>query len=186
MEKRIALGSGKLYVAEPTEALDLSDLDAFIAKWCTAENEFAAVKNGGTITYSPTSYTATCDLGRFTKTVTQDETVTLAAGLCTVGGDVLQVLVDTGRVEEKTGGQVVKIGGVENAKNASYLVIFEHIDAADGNIYAIVMGKNTAELSLSFAPGSETILNPTFTAEGLDDAGTKLIVYFKKPKGAAE
>lgn len=189
MEERIALGSGKIYLDERPATLetDLDDLDALITKYCVEDKEFGAVKNGATLTYSPTNYTASDDLGRFTKTIVQDETVTLGCGLITVGANMLKALVDTARVEEtKSKKQVIKIGGTANAKNATYLVIFEHLDAKDGNIYVIIAGKNTAELQFAFQPGTETILNPTFTAEGLDDDGTKLIIIMDKPKGAVE
>lgn len=182
MATRIALGSGKIYVVEEPAEIDLSDVDTLITTYVKAANEFAAVKNGATITYTPTTYTAKCDLGRFEKTITQDEVVTLGCGLITVNGDVFNVLVDTGRVSSSTAGkQVIKIGGTANSKNKSYLIIFEHLDAKDGNIYAIIAGKNTAELQLQFQPGAETVLNPTFTAHGMDDDGTKLLIVMDKP-----
>ena len=189
MEERIALGSGKIYLIERPESLDtdLENLDTMITKYCVAANEFGAVKNGATLTYTPTNYTASDDLGRFTKTIVQEEVVTLGCGLITVGANMLKVLVDTARVEDSTAGKkVIKIGGTVNAKNAAYLVIFEHLDAKDGNIYVIIAGKNTAELQFSFQPGAETILNPTFTAEGLNEDGTKLIIVMDKPGGATE
>lgn len=189
MEERIALGSGKIYLAERPDSLDtdLADLDAMIAKYCVPQYEFGAVKNGATLSYSPTNYTASDDLGRYTKTIVQEEAVTLGCGLITVGADMLNALVDTARVEETTSKKkVIKIGGTANAKNATYLVVFEHLDSRDGNIYVIIAGKNTAELQFAFQPGTETILNPTFTAEGLDDDGTKLIIVMDKPKGATE
>lgn len=189
MEERIALGSGKIYLIERPESLDtdLENLDTMITKYCVAANEFGAVKNGATLTYTPTNYTASDDLGRFTKTIVQEEVVTLGCGLITIGANMLKVQVDTARTEETTANRkVIKIGGTANAKNASYLVIFEHLDAKDGNIYVIIVGQNTAELQFSFQPGAETILNPTFTAEGLDEDGTKLIIVMDKPGGATE
>lgn len=182
MATRIALGSGKIYLVEEPSNLDTSDEDAIISTYAVAANEFAAVKNGATLTYTPTTYTAKCDLGRFEKTVTQDESVTLGCGLITINGHVFNVLVDTGRVKTTaSGNQVIKIGGTGNAKGKSYLIIFEHLDAKDGNIYVIIVGNNTAELQMAFQPGAETILNPTFTAQGMDEDGTKLIIVMQKP-----
>ncbi len=79
MEERIALGSGKIYLIEQPSTLetDLENLDTMITKYCVAANEFGAVKNGATLTYTPTNYTASDDLGRFTKTILQEEDVTL-------------------------------------------------------------------------------------------------------------
>ncbi|WP_230228815.1 hypothetical protein, partial [Allobaculum mucilyticum] len=124
MEERIALGSGKIYLIEQPSTLetDLENLDTMITKYCVAANEFGAVKNGATLTYTPTNYTASDDLGRFTKTIVQEEVVTLGCGLITIGANMLKVLVDTARTEETTANRkVIKIGGTANAKNASYL-----------------------------------------------------------------
>ena len=180
MAKRIALGSGKVYLAEkPTS---LSDIDTIIETYCKDDYEFAAVKNGATLTYTPTTYEAKDDLGRFSKTILTSESTTLACGFVTVDKDVLAKLVETGRVDTTTKGrQVVKIGGSGNANGKSYLIIFRNIDKADGDIYIIITGKNTAELSLAFSPESETILNPTFTAKPeLDTDGTQVIIVFDK------
>lgn len=186
MATRIALGSGKIYVTDVPESLDLTDVDALIASYAKAVNEFGAVKNGATLSYTPTVYTAEDDLGRFSKTVVQSDVATLAAGVMTINGNTFAVLVDTGKVSTTTGGNtVIKIGGAANAKNKSYLVIFEHLDAKDGNIYVILVGKNTAELSLAFAQGAETILNPTFTAEAMDGTGVKVIILMQKPTAKA-
>ena len=182
MATRIALGSGKIYMAEPPETLETTNPESLITTYAVPENEFAAVKNGATVEYTPETYTAEDDMGRFSKTVNQNETATLSSGVMTISGDVFDKLVDTGRVSTTSGGtQVIKIGGLENSKNKSYLIIFEHLDKKDGNIYVILVGKNTASLSLQFQPGSETILNPTFTAEGMDDDGTKLLIIMQKP-----
>lgn len=180
MAKRIALGSGKVYLVEKPN--DLSDIDTIIETYCKDDYEFAAVKNGATLTYTPTTYEAKDDLGRFSKTILTSESTTLACGFVTVDKNVLAKLVETGRVDTTTKGrQAVKIGGSGNANGKSYLIIFRNIDKADGDIYIIITGKNTAELSLAFSPESETILNPTFTAKPeLDTDGTQVIIVFDK------
>ncbi|EJX01709.1 hypothetical protein EVA_10182 [gut metagenome] len=86
--------------------------------------------------------------------------------------------------KEVDGTEIIKIGGASNAKGKSYLCIFEHLDAKDGNIYVMIMGKNNNELAFSFKPDGETILNPVFTAEGMDNDGTKLVIMMNPPKGA--
>lgn len=183
--ERIALGSGKIYLVAQSDEMDTSNVEQLIKQYATAENEFAAVKSGASVTYQPTNYTASDDLGRFTKTITQNEVVTLGCGLITVNGNVLNSLIDTARVSKGTDQQteIIKIGGAANAKGKSYLVIFEHLDAKDGNIYVAIVGKNSGELSFSFKPDSETILNPVFTAEGMDDEGTQLVIIMQKPAG---
>ncbi|WP_305177780.1 hypothetical protein [Faecalibaculum rodentium] len=180
MAKRIALGSGKVYLVEKPS--DMTNIDTIIETYCNDDYEFAAVKNGATLTYTPTTYEAKDDLGRFSKTILTSESTTLACGFVTVDKDVLAKLVETGRVDTTTKGrQVVKIGGSGNANGKSYLIIFRNIDKADGDIYIIITGKNTAELSLAFSPESETILNPTFTAKPeLDTDGTQVIIVFDK------
>lgn len=183
MAKRIALGSGKIYLTTKTDEMDFADIEALIKQYAIPTNEFAAVKNGASVTYTPTAYSAEDDLGRFTKTITQDEVVTLGCGLITINGNVLDVLVDTAKVEKKGQAEIIKIGGAANAKNKSYLLIFEHLDAKDGNIYVVIVGKNSGELSFSFQKANETILNPVFTAEGMDDKGTKLTIVMEAPAG---
>lgn len=185
MAKRIALGSGKIYLTTKTAEMDFADIEAVIEQYALPANEFAAVKNGASVTYTPTMYSASDDLSRFTKTITQDEVVTLGCGLITINSDVLNALVDTARVEKKEKAEIIRIGGAGNAKGDSYLLIFEHLDAKDGNIYVVIVGKNSGELSFSFQKSNETILNPVFTAEGMDDDGTKMAIVMQKPEAAA-
>ncbi len=181
--KRIVLGSGKFYLAEMPETVP-ADADAIISTFVKPENEFAGVKNGATLTYTPSTYTAEDDLGRFKKTIYTQEVAALALGLMTINSGVISKLVSTGRVSSTASGrQVIKIGGMNNDNGKSYIAIFEHIDKKDGNIYVILCGKNTAELSFAFGKESETVLNPTFTAEpGLDDDGTLIYIVMEEPK----
>lgn len=185
MAKRIALGSGKIYLTTKTDEMNFADIEAVIKQYALPANEFAAVKNGASVTYTPTMYSASDDLSRFTKTITQDEVVTLGCGLITINSDVLNALVDTARVEKKEKAEIILIGGAGNAKGDSYLLIFEHLDAKYGNIYVVIVGKNSGELSFSFQKSNETILNPVFTAEGMDDDGTKMAIVMQKPEAAA-
>lgn len=187
MPKRIVLGSGKVFVIELPDTFSTADPEALITTYAIDANEFGAIKNGATLTYTPTTYTVQDDLGRFVKTIITSEAVTLGCGLITIGGNTFNVLVDTARVSTSstTGAQIIKIGGTGNSKNKTYLIIFQHIDPKDGDIYVIITGKNTAELQFTLQPGSETILNPTFTAEAADDDGTKVIIVMEKPKTVA-
>ena len=68
----------------------------------------------------------------------------------------------------------------------SYVVLFYHKDKTDGDIAAMIVGKNTAGLIFSFKKANETILEPKFKAEPLDDEGTLAIVeFYDVPEAAA-
>ena len=70
--KRIVLGSGKLYVAEFTDATQI-DTPQKIQGLCADANLIGYIKGGASLAYTPTFYTATDDLGYVTKTIITDE-----------------------------------------------------------------------------------------------------------------
>lgn len=181
--KRIVLGSGENYLKEVTGTVDASDVDQLITDLFTADNRWGDTKNGATLTYTPTSYTVTDDLGRIMETTLTKEEVKLAFGVVAINSKILLPLMETARVETSTvdGRVIVKIGGIVNATGKSYLVGFKHLDAKRGNIYVIIVGKNDGELQFSFNPESETVLNPSFTAGALDADGTKIIIVMDQP-----
>lgn len=181
--KRIVLGSGENYLKEVTGTVDASDVDQLITDLFTADNRWGDTKNGATLTYTPTSYTVTDDLGRIMETTLTKEEVKLTFGVVAINSKILLPLMETARVETSTvdGRVIVKIGGIVNATGKSYLVGFKHLDAKRGNIYVIIVGKNDGELQFSFNPESETVLNPSFTAGALDEDGTKIIIVMDQP-----
>lgn len=186
--KRIVLGSGENYLKEVTGTVDARDVDQLITDLFTADNRWGDTKNGATLTYTPTSYTVTDDLGRIMETTLTKEEVKLTFGVVAINSKILLPLMETARVETSTvdGRVIVKIGGIVNATGKSYLVGFKHLDAKRGNIYVIIVGKNDGELQFSFNPESETVLNPSFTAGALDADGTKIIIVMDQPGTATD
>lgn len=181
--KRVVLGSGENYLKEVTGTVDTSDIDALITDLFKAENRWGDTKNGATLTYTPTKYTVTDDLGKITETSLTKEEIKLAFGLVTVNSEILLPLMETARkvTSSNTNRVVIKVGGITNASGATYLIGFKHLDPKRGNIYVILVGTNDGELQFSFNPESETILNPSFTASAMDSEGTKVIIIIDKP-----
>lgn len=172
-KERIALGSGKLYVAEHTDGTEPS-----VETLKKDANEMAKISGGATLEYTPTTYTAKSDLGDFSKTVLTEEEGKLNCGICTVNGDIIGKIVSTATVTEAEGKTVVKIGGIDNDNGKSYDVLFYHTDKTDGDIAVMIVGKNTKGLSMAFTKDKETITNLEFLAEPMDDSGHLAVVEF--------
>lgn len=170
--KRIILGSGHLYVMEFTGTIPETDTI------CVEDNRFSFIKNGATLTYTPEYYEAKDDLGYVTKTVLTSEEVVLKTGLMTLNANTLNKLSATGRVTEDSSKKrrTIKIGGLANDQKKRWLVCFHHPDPIDGDIWVIIVGKNTAGFEMAFAKDSETVVNAEFKAEAQDDEGT-LVQY---------
>lgn len=173
--ERIVLGSGKLYFQKYSGTVPETDA------LCTEPNLLGLIKGGATLTYTPEFYEAKDDLGLVTKNILTSEEVTLTSGIMTFNGDVLKTLCDTGRVTEDSSKHLrtVKIGGVDNATNDSYVLCFHHSDAQDGDIWVIIVGKNQSGFSIAFATDSETVIDAEFKALPQDNEGT-LIKYIEE------
>lgn len=171
---RITLGSGNLYIKlfEGT----VPELDTIT----TTENMLGYISGGATLEYKPEFYEAKDDLGRVSKTIITSEEATLKSGIMTFNGNVLNKLCDTARVSEDTEKHTRKvlIGGINNAKQERYVIVFEHIDKIDGNIWVVIVGQNQSGFSLAFAKDKETVIDAEFKALPQDDDGT-LIQYIE-------
>lgn len=170
LNKRIVLGSGRLYATEfkggdiPADAtLEVDD------------NILGLISGGATLSYSPEYYTAQDDLGIATKKMITSEEVTLESGIMTWNGKTLQKLVNTGRVTEAGGKRTVKIGGAGNFDGKKYLLRFVHHDAEDGDVRVTIVGSNESGFEMAFKKDEETVIDATFTAFPMDDEGTLLI-----------
>ena len=177
--KRIVLGSGTLHVVPFTAQSQIADAAA-VKALCTNNNILGYISGGASLAYTPTFYTATDDLGYVTKTIITEEEVTLTSGVMTFNGQTLATLSATGRVTEDatTHTRTVKIGGISNATNAQYVIIFHHEDDTDGDIYVCIVGNNQAGFTLAFAKDQETVIDAEFRALSLDDDGT-LVMYIE-------
>lgn len=178
--KRIVLGSGTLHVVEFTGTSQIANATAVIAL-CTNNNILGYIKGGASLAYTPTFYKATDDLGYVTKTIITEEEVTLTSGVMTFNGGTLAKLSATGRVTEDPTGKTrtLRIGGIGNANNTNYAIIFHHTDAVDGDIYVCIVGKNEAGFTLAFAKDQETVIDAEFKALAQDDDGT-LVMYIEE------
>lgn len=168
---RIPLGSGNVYVVEwdGTTIPEDSTLEV-------ETNMVGRTKNGATVTYTPEYYTAKSDDGKAKKTVVVGEEATFEYGNITWNAITLKTLSSTARVTEEGSKRTAKIGGVDNFNGKKYLLRFVNKDPVDGDIRITVVGMNTNGWNIAFAPGTETVLQPTFNCEPLDSDGT-LIIY---------
>lgn len=169
MEKRIVLGSGKLYCLEfageiPThETIEVDD------------NILGLISGGASVSYENETYTAQDDLGIVVKKMLTSETCTLNSGILTWNGNTLEKLCQTARVSESEGVRTVKIGGVGNYDDTQYLLRFVHTDAQDGTIRITIVGSCEDGFEFSFKKDEETVLDTKFVSRPMDDDGTLLI-----------
>ncbi len=169
-KETITLGSGKVYIQEfngtiPTD----KDLE-------TDANKYGYIKGGATIEYTPESYTAEDDFGQVKKTIITKEDAKFKTGLMTWNTETLKKLISTGRITTTAGKRTLKIGGMNNYNNQSYILRFVHEDKVDGNVRVTIVGRNTAGIALAFTKDAETTIDTEFTAEPLDNEGTLIII----------
>lgn len=177
--KRIVLGSGKLHVVEFTNASQISTAAAIMAL-CTDSTILGYISGGASLAYTPTFYEAKDDLGYVSKTIITEEEATLTSGVMTFNATTLNKLSATGRVTEDLTNhtRTLKIGGIGNANNTKYAIIFHHEDDQDGDIYVCIVGRNEAGFTLGFTKDQETVIDAEFKAGAQDDDGT-LITYIE-------
>lgn len=189
-KERIRLGSGKLYIVERDDnALSTALVSpAATLSYCesiaTDENLLGLISGGAAIEYTKNAQTIKDDLEIVSKTVLNTEDVTLKSGVITWNGNTLTKICETARVTDDPilGLRQVLIGGIENADGKTYALVFVHEDKVDGNIYAVITGKNTAGFKLEFKKDAATVVDATFTAEALDNTGTKLAILEQIPQ----
>lgn len=170
----ITLGSGKLYFQEYTDKVpSFEEVKAL----CVETNRLAYIKGGAALTYTEETYEEKDDLGLVSKIITTKETVTLKAGMLTWTGDTIKVLVDRSTSTEAAGVRTTKIGGAGNAKGKYYVLVFHYSDKQDGDMWVVIVGRNTAGLSLTFAADSGSVIEPEFTAIPHDEEGTLVTIY---------
>lgn len=171
----ITLGSGKLYYQEYTDSMP--NFEAIKTLCADKTKRLALIKSGATLTYTEETYEEKDDLGLASKIITTTEDVKLKCGFITWTGNTLNVLIDNSTVSEADGVRTTKIGGAGNAKGKYYVLAFHHEDQTDGDIWVVIVGRNTAGLSLTFAKDAGSLIEPEFTAKPHDDDGTLVVVY---------
>ena len=179
-KKRIVLGSGHLYRMDFTGTLPT------LEEICTEENRFSHIKNGGTLEYTKEIHKETDDLGLVSKTVLVAEDAKLKAGLMTFCGETLKYLIETARTTITDDGKryLTKIGGISQADESSYVWCFHHVDKKDGDIWVLIIGKNSTGCTIGFKKDSASIIDAEIASEPCDEEGT-LIYYYEEIKEAA-
>lgn len=170
----ITLGSGKLYFQEYTDKVpSFEEVKAL----CIDDNRLGLIKGGAALEYSQETFEEKDDLGLASKVITTSEEAKLKCGMLTWTGDTVEVLIDRCQSTEAAGVRTTKIGGAGNTKGKYYVLVFHHEDKTDGDLWVVIVGRNTAGLSLTFASDAGTVLEAEFTAKPHDKDGTLVLVY---------
>jgi hypothetical protein len=167
-QDNITLGSGKVYITEYTGELPT------VETVCTEANRVGYSQGGAELTYTEEVHEERDDLGYAVKIVTISEEAILKLGLITWNGTSMQKLIDRCQVtEDKTKGtRTIHIGGAGNAQGKNWVVCFHHHDAEGGDLWIMIVGRNTTGLTLTFAVDAGSKLEPEFKAIPHDAKGT--------------
>ena len=166
MTKRTFFKSGKIYskvfdsterAAFPTFASDTTmtaaetaALKAYIQAVCVADNQIGYLKGGCTISITADKTEDQSDLGEMKVSIIQKETGTVTFGLFNANTETI---------------------ANENIDDNPHLIIFEHLDNANGNQYAILIGKNMSGFENAWKQDSVTPFQCQFTAEPYNNKG---------------
>ncbi len=173
MEKNMALGAGKLYITSwdgstiPEDAIIEND-----------ENCMGLIEKGASITYNPEYKTFTDAMGIISETFLVKEECRLKTEFITWNFDTLKKLIPTGilTVDETTKRKTLKVGGLGNYSNSSYLIRFVHEDNRKGNLRATIVGTNQAGFELNYFQEDVAVLDAEFIAKPSDNNGTLVIL----------
>ena len=174
-KEKVTLGSGMLYMAEfkgnfPEKFEDI------LKELMTEENHAGWIKGGASIVYKPTMTTEKDDLGHIVKEILTDEEATFKSGLFTWNGETLAKFAATAKITtEKANGKSyrrLQIGGTGNDDGKQYAILFVHEDPVEGNCYLLVVGRNSAGFTITFAADSATVIDAEFTCKPHDERGT--------------
>lgn len=174
----ITLGSGKVFVMPFTGTMPTVD------SICTEENRLGYIKGGAELVYEGEMHEEKDDLGHVSKIITISETATLKLGLISWNGKTLTKLIDHCKTTDANGKRITKIGGAGNAQGGYYAVCFWHHDPVGGDLWLLIVGRNTAGATLTFATDSGTVIEPEFTAMPQDEDGT--LVQLIEETGTAD
>lgn len=162
----ITIGSGYPYLIPYTDEIPT------VEEICIPENLLGYSQGGAALEYTDEIHEEKDDQGHVHKIITTNEELLLKLGLITWNGHTLANLIDRCKVEEKEGKRITKIGGHGNAQGKYYVVCFHHKDKKDGDLWVLIVGRNTAGATLTFATDAGTKLEPEFKALPQDEDGT--------------
>jgi len=174
-KENITLGSGKPYIMEFDGEMPTVD------EICVPENLLGYVKGGAELSYTEETYEEKDDLGYVSKVITTTEEAILKLGLLTWNGDTMKMLADRCTVTEASGKRTIHIGGAGNSQGKEWVVCFLHEDKADGNLWILIRGRNTAGFTLTLAADAGTVIEPEFKALPHDDKGTLITMIEEIP-----
>lgn len=174
-KEKVTLGSGKLYMKEYTGSFAKTFAD-ILKDMIKPENHAGWIKGGASVEYKPTMTQEKDDLGHIVKEILTDEEATFKSGLFTWNGETLAKLTATAEVTTETVNGTtyrrLKIGGTGNDDGKQYAILFVHEDPVEGNCYLLVVGRNSAGFTITFAADSATVIDAEFTCKPHDDRGT--------------
>ena len=64
------------------------------------------------------------------------------------------------------------MGGAGNDDGKQYELLFVHEDPVEGNCYLLIVGRNSAGFTITFATDSATVIDAEFTCKPHDERGT--------------
>ena len=144
----IPLGSGIPYMMEYADEIPTPE------EICVEQYRMGYVQGGAALEYTEETHVEKDDLGHVYKEITTEEDAVLKLGLITWNGETLTKLIDRSKTEIKDNKRVTKIGGPGNAKGKYYVVCFHIPDAVDGDAWVMIVGRNSAGASITFARDS--------------------------------
>lgn len=164
--KTITIGSALPYCIPYTDTVPT------VEDICKEENLLGYIKSGAAVEYSEEAHEEKDDLGRVSKIVTINEEALVKLGLITWNGESLQKLVDRCKVTTSAGKRITKIGGAGNAQGKYYVLCLHHPDPVDGDLWVMIVGRNTAGFTITLATDEGTLVEPEFKAMPQDEDGT--------------
>ena len=175
-KEKVVLGSGKVYTMLYTGTLP-ETFTEILKKVMTEENHTGWIKNGASVEYKPTMTTEKDDLGMVVKEILTDEEATFKTGLFTWNANSLAKLSATAVVTTEDGEngkkyRRLKVGGTANDDGKQYVILFVHEDPVEGNCYLLIVGRNTAGFTITFAADSATVIDAEFNCKPHDRRGT--------------
>lgn len=174
--KTITIGSGYPYLIPYTDKIPT------VEEICVEENLLGYSQGGAALEYAEEPHEEKDDMGHVYKVITTSEELKLKLGILTWNGNTLEKLIDRCKVEEADGKRLTKIGGAGNAQGKYYVICFHQVDKKDGDLWVMIVGRNTAGATLTFATDAATKLEPEFTAlPMLDEDGTLAYLYEEQP-----
>lgn len=165
-KKTITIGSALPYL------IPYADTVPTVEEICVEENLLGYIKSGAALEYTEETYEESDDLGYVKKIITTTEEALVKMGLITWNGNTLANLIDRCKVTEEGGRRTTKIGGAGNAQGKYYVLCLHHVDKKDGDLWVLIVGRNTAGATLTLASDEGTLVEPEFKAIPHDEDGT--------------